>query len=404
MTLLFVHRPSTPALSAVMAAAVVLMGAAAPAAHAQTGQPSAEGGLRLAEGVLLYPSVKLSAGRDDNVRAVNEGAISSTATVLAPALKVEAKNPSGLYTLGYNGTYTRYSSLSSDNTNNHDFAGSGAHEFSARSRLNWSLGYQDRVDPRADAVVASAEPDQWRGQNLRALYSYGANQAKGRIETAFSASRKRYQNNLATTANSDVDTQQVEARYFWRVMPRTFLVAEARLGMADYRVGTANNNTDTRLLAGVTWQATAKTTGQVKVGRQQKDFDSAAKTDASGATYEMSVEWKPLSYSVFTVTAERSLQEALSVGDYNQSRSLGLAWSHQWNSLLTSRVGLNDARANFVNSARSDDTLTTSAGIVYSLGRRYALGLDLVHTQRDSTQSVNAYKRNSVLVSINAAL
>lgn len=408
MTTPALHSSRAPApfhkLNAVVFAAMAAASLAAPLAHAQKAVPTPEGAVKLAEGVLLYPSVKLSIGRDDNVRAVNTGAISSTVTVLAPALKVEAKNRSGLYTLSYNGAYTNYNSLSTDNTTNHNLGAGGAHEFSSRSRLNWSVGYQDAVDPRADAVVASAEPDQWRGQNLNALYSYGAKEAKGRIETEFSAGRKRYQNNLATTQNSDVNTQQVSGRYFWRVMPRTYLVAEARLGVADYRVGTANNNTDTRLLAGVTWEATAKTTGQFKLGRQQKNFDLAGKPDASGGTYEASVEWKPLTYSTFKLTADRSAQEALSVGDYSQNSSLGLIWSHQWNSALTSRVAVSDAKADFVNSTRNDDTLTASAGVSYSLGRRYALGFDVVRTERDSTLSTSAFKRNSVLVSINAAL
>ena len=253
--------------------------------------------------------------------------------------------------------------------------------------------------------MALIEPDQWRGQNLSAVYSYGAPQAQGRIETGFSAARKRYQNNLTTTQNYDVNTQEVSGRYFWRVMPRTYLVAEARLGKADYRLNTANNNTDTRLLAGITWEATAKTTGQFKIGRQQKSFDNGSKPDTSGGTYEASVEWKPLTYSVFTLVANRSAADALVAGAaYIQNSSLGLTWSHQWSSVMSTRVGLSNQKADYINLARNDDTLTTSAGVSYSLGRRFALGLDLVRTDRDSTSAASAFKRNSVLVSINATL
>ncbi len=374
-------------------------------AHAQNTPPTPEGAVTLPGGVHAYPSVKLSVGHDDNVRAVNIGATSSTVTVLAPALRLEAKNRSGAYALSYSGTYTNYNSLSSDNTTNHNLGATGAHEFSARSRLNWSAGFQDAADPRADAVVFSAEPDQWRGQNFSAMYSYGAPQAQGRIETGFSAGNKRYQNNPETTKNSDVDTQEVSGRFFWRVMPRTYLVTEVRLGKADYRVGTTNNNSDSRLLAGVTWEATAKTTGEFKLGRQQKRFDNASKPDTSGGTYEASVEWKPLTYSVFTLVANRSAADALVEGAaFIQNSSLGLTWAHQWSSAMSTRVGLSNAKADYVNLGRNDDTLTTSAGVSYNLGRRYVLGLDLVHTERDSTLRASAFKRSSVLVSINAAL
>lgn len=91
--------------NAVVLAAMAAVALTASLAQAQTGKPGTEGAVKLAEGVLLYPTVKLSAGRDDNVRAVNTGAISATVTVLAPALRVEAKNRSGIYNLSYNGAY-----------------------------------------------------------------------------------------------------------------------------------------------------------------------------------------------------------------------------------------------------------------------------------------------------------
>lgn len=392
------------ATALVAKATAAVLGLSGAGLQAQEAPPTPAGALRLDGGLLLYPSVKLSVGSDDNVRATQDAPVSATVTTLAPTLRAEVQRGSSLYNLTYAGTYTRYSGYKEDNTNNHDLTAGGAHTYSARSRLNWSLGYQNRVDPRADAVVASAEPDQWRGLNLSALYSYGAKQAKGRIETDYRYSNKRYQNNLATTAGSDVDTHQVGARYFWRVMPRTQLVAEARLGSAAYRVNKANDNTDTRLLGGVTWEATAKTTGSVKVGYQSKRFDEPGKADASGATYEASVDWKPLTYSTVSVLANRAANDAVSTGDYEQSNSLGATWTHQWSPALSSRVSLTDASTDYVNSTRQDDTLTTGVGLSYSLGRRYSLGLDITRTERDSTVPSSNYKRNTVLVSLNAAL
>ncbi len=407
MTLLFIHHPTTPALSAAMAAAAVVLAAMAPAAHAQTGQPSAEGALSLGEGLLLYPNAKLSVGRDDNVRAAPSGAISATTTQLATGLRLEAKRGSSVYGLSYNGMYKRYSGLSADNTDDHAFLGTGAHVFSARSRLNWSLSHQDGFDERSEAQVASPEPDSWRSNNLNAVYSYGAAGAQGRMEAGVNLSRKRYQNNLTATEGSDFDTRQLSGRYFWRVMPRTYLVGEVRTAQTDYRVVTANknnNNSDTRLLVGATWEATAKTAGSVRIGQQKKRFDLVGKPDASSATYEASVTWRPLTYSVWTLTANRSVEDALSTGDFNQTRNLSLSWAHQWNAQLGSRVSLTDTGANYVNSPRRDDTLTSSVGLSYRLGRRSTLGLDLAHTNRDSTLAANSFKRNTVLLSLGFAL
>ena len=397
-------KPGNRPLALPAQATLVLLGFVGVCAQAQEAPPTPDGALRLSGGLLLYPSVKLSVGQDDNVRASPDDPVSATTSVLAPTLRAEAKRGSSLYSLIYAGTYTRYSGSSGDNTNNHDLTAAGAHTYSARSRLGWSLGYQDRADPRADALVASPEPDQLRGMAASALYSYGAKQAKGRIETEYRFGNKRYQNNLATTAGADLDTHLLAGRFFWRVMPRTHLVAEARLANTTYRVNPDNDNTDTRLLAGVTWEATAKTTGSVKLGYQSKRFGTALKEDASGATYEASVEWKPLSYSVLTVGGYRAANDALNTGDYEQSNGLNLNWRHQWSPALSSRLSVGNATADYVNDTRQDDTLSTSVGLTYSLGRRYSLDLDWARTQRDSTVNTYNYKRNTVLLSLNAAL
>lgn len=397
------HRTAHRAdLKALTAAAMVLV---CSATWAQDEPATPEGGVKLDNGVMVYPSLKLSYGYDDNVRASTVDAISASLMTLAASLKAELQpSESNRYSLGYDGVFTRYSGASDDDTNSHSLSATGAHTFSARSRLNWSLGHQEGADPRAEAVVESAEPDQWQANSVQVLYSYGAEGAQGRIETSYGLNRKRYQNNPDTTAVSDMDSHQVAGRYFWRVMPRTYLVAEARLAQTHYRVGTVNDNIDTRLLAGATWEATAKTQGSVKLGHQSKRFDQDTKADAKGLTYEASVEWKPLTYSVFTLTANRAAFDALADGDYDRNTSLGLSWNHQWNAALSSSLSVRNASSTFANSPRRDDTLTTSAGLTYGLSRRYSLGLDLAHTQRDSTKAGNTYKRNTVLVNLNAAL
>lgn len=389
-------------LKSLTVAAVAL---ACSVAWAQDGQPTPEGGVKLGEWGVAYPAVSLSYGYDDNVRASAAEPISSSVLTLAPSVRAELqRGGSSRYSLSYGGVYTRFSGARDDDTTQHRLGATGAHTFSARSRLSWSLGHQEGADARSEAVVESREPDQWRVNALGGVYSYGASGAKGRIETTYNFSRKRYQNNPETTAASEMDSHQLAGRYFWRVMPRTYLVAEARLGQTQYRVGTVNDNTDTRLLVGATWEATAKTTGSVKVGHQSKRFDEATKDDASGLTYEASVEWRPLTYSVVSLNASRAAFDALSDGDYDVNTSLGLSWSHQWNAALGSSLSVRSASSKFANSPRQEDALTTSLGMTYGLGRRYTLGLSLAQTQRDSTKAGNTYKRNTVLVNLNAAL
>lgn len=377
-------------------------------AVAQEGVPVPAGAMIIGEGLWLYPSVNAKLGYDDNVRATQTDTIGSSQFTLLPKLRAEAKTGATTYNLTYSGEYTGYGNSSEDNFNNHDLQATGAHTLDVRHRLNWSLGFQDRVDPRSEPGNTSPEPDQWRGTSATALYRFGAEGAQGRVEVEYGFNRKRYQNNPATAASSDTDGNRLVGRFFWRVMPKTYLVTEAAFGRNDYRSGngsaTDNDNTDQRLLIGATWEATAKTSGTIKLGHQKKRFDGSGRTGASGFTYDAAVDWSPLSYSTLSFTAGRSADDSTSSGDYQKTQRLGVNWSHQWSSQWSSRVNLSQTSNKFVNDTREDDTLSSGLGLSYQFRRNIQLGLDYTHTRRDSTSVGADYKRNSVLFSVNAGL
>ena len=63
-----------------------------------------------------------------------------------------------------------------------------------------------------------------------------------------------------------------------------------------------------------------------------------------------------------------------------------------------------DSGAQAIEGARAVDPRLLEVARAYRLGRRYSLGLDVARTQRDSTVPSSNYKRNTVLLSLNATL
>jgi hypothetical protein len=56
---------------------------------------------------------------------------------------------------------------------------------------------------------------------------------------------------------------------------------------ADYDSAlSTEDNTERRYYLGYTWDATAATTGVVKIGRMTKDFDAAGRAGYSGSSWE----------------------------------------------------------------------------------------------------------------------
>jgi polysaccharide biosynthesis protein VpsM len=368
--------------------------------HAQnlTTASASGGSLMLSEGIKLTPQVSLGLGHNDNVTGVSAGAISSTVWSLQPRLVAETERGGQRYSLLYAGNFTRYQSSSADNFNSHTLEAAGDHVLGVRSRMGWATNVVYNTDPR-DSTSPTA--DDWRGLGARGVYRYGAEGAQGNLEAEYAYFNKRY--DQASAADGDLDSHLVAGRFFWRVMPKTHVVVEARLTDTNYRLGNANDNLDTRLLAGLTWQATAKTTGSVKVGHQKRNFQG--KADFSGLTYEGSVQWSPVAHSTVTLSANRSAQDSTDAGvSFQKTNGVSLGWSHQWSSRVSTQANLSDNGRTDVGTGRQDNTLGVGFGVNYQIGRQYVLGFNLNHTDNKSSLSGSAYKRNTVLVQLQAQL
>ena len=362
--------------------------------------------IRFENGVFVFPSAMVGLGHNDNVQGVAVGKISSVVTSLQPRVVAELKKSGDRYTLAYNGNLTRYASSSADNFNSHELALAGDNYFTARSRMSWSASYIANADPRGSTDRAqSTEPDRWHAPVLQGFYGYGAKGAQGRFEVEGSVQNKRYDNNRLFTAGADVDTQALAGRFLMRVMPKTSAVVELRHITSNYKLATSlSDNKDTRLLVGLVWDAAAKTTGGFKVGYQRKNFDSAGIKDPSGATYEGSVKWSPLTYSVVEATIGRAAVDSTGIGDYVMNTTTGLTWTHKWKTFLTTRATLGTTKADYANAGRSDNTRGMGVGVFYEFSRNMRAGLELATTRRSSNQSVYDFTRNTTFLSLEGTL
>lgn len=359
--------------------------------------------IRVTDGLFVYAAAQVGVGSNSNVRSSETNARSSSSTVLRPNVVAEVKNSGNRYTVAYNGNFTSFRDDSNFDFKHHDLTLAGDTYFTARSRLALALGTTNTTDdPSLTTNTQSSTVDRWTGRNLRGLYAYGADGAKGRLELEGSSSTKRYQNNLANTAGANLDATAVSGRFYWRVMPNTYATAELRNIDNDFINAKTNNNTDTRTLVGVTWDITQITSGSFKVGQQKKSFDT--RPDSSTGTYEAQLNWAPRTYSTFTVNARRADEDAVGVGSTVANTLVGVDWNHAWGQSLQSTVSVSSTDANYRNSGRQDDTLSTTLGLKYDLSSNVGVALELNRTKRDSNTAGFNFKRNTAFVGLQVAL
>lgn len=367
-------------------------------------------GVQAGEGIYVFPYVKLGIGNDDNLFQTNGGEKKSSYTLLNPGFVVEARRPAQLYRLAWDSKFASYQSSSADNYQDHILKGSGDFVFSSSSGLRLGYDFERGHDPRGSTDrVFSSTPDRFRINGVNALYAFGANQARGRIEVEGGIAEKRYTNNRASTVFGDRDTGSFRTTLFFRVMPKTSLLAEFSHQDFDYVSVPSNAALDSkekRYMGGVTWEATAATAGTVKVGRLEKEFDSSLRPNFSGTSWEGNVEWKPLSYSKVDLYAVKTINEASGLGDFILSKRTGAAWTHGWNSRLTTVASYNFTKDDFQGggAVRKDEIDTFGVKLNYKLQRWLTLGADYTYTDRDSNISLFRYKRSQVLLTLGATL
>lgn len=379
-----------------------------PAQNASLTSPVRGGAVRFGNGIAIYPSAKIGFGRNDNLLATQSNKLASSVTWLSPKMVAELMRGGDRYTLSYLGNYASYSNATSDNYDHHEAWVAGDNAFSERLRVSWGVGYLEKSDARGSTNLGvTNEPNRWNAPVARILGIYGAPGAVGRVELESSVMQKRYENNRTVTAGSDVDISMVSGRFYYRFMPKTSVLAEVRDTQSNYMLGTSTqDNTDHSYFVGLTWEATAKTTGALKVGRTTKNFDSASRPDASAGSWEGSIRWAPLTYSTFSFVTGKSLADSTGVGNLTINTANNLSWDHAWASQFSSRLSAGMVKSDFVGAGvdRSDETRNYSFGIYRQLGSHLRLGVDWTRTNRTSNQSVNEFQRNVTMITLQGAL
>jgi hypothetical protein len=162
-----------------------------------------------------------------------------------------------------------------------------------------TVDYIGGHDPRGSTDRAiSTRPDEYKLFVPSATFAFGAPGARGRAELYYSYANKTYDNNRDVTKFSDRSTQEFGGALYVRAAPKSYFLVEARQTDIDYKLVNPNSGEELRYYAGVTWEATAATTGTLKFGRLRRSFNDGTPSE-TGNSWEGYVTWAPRTYSSF---------------------------------------------------------------------------------------------------------
>jgi len=367
-------------------------------AYFYPGSQPASGGMQLGDSPVFFtPWAGFGAGYDDNLFLTPGNTKSSWFYVMSPGFRLDARSPGSVIQLRHQWQFGRYTRSHDDDYVDHNTSAQADVAFSQRTFMRAGIDYIRSHDPRGSTDrPTSNRPDEYKLLAPNATFAFGAPGAQGRVETYYSYSQKRYQNNRATTIFSDRDTQEYGGVLYVRVAPKTYVLGEVRQTDIDYRVAQPISGSERRYYGGVSWEATAATVGTLKFGQMKRTFDGPI-PDSKHTSWEGVVTWAPRTYSRFDFYTARQTNESTGLGRFILSSVAGVNWTHDWSSVLMTGVNLRYQKDEYQGFAREDETKSLGLKVGYKFRRWLTLGAEYTYTHRDSNLNFD-YDKNFYLL------
>jgi polysaccharide biosynthesis protein VpsM len=331
-------------------------------------------------------------------------------------VRAEAKQGANAYGAGLGAIFGRYSGMTGDNYNNNNAFANADLNPDTRVRIRLRADHVDAHDPRGSTTdPLTPTPNRYRQETLGGIFGYGAQGAQGRFELELGSMGKRYYNNADSgVQNNNRDDTTVGGTFYWRIAPKTSLLAQVKRTGIDFKNDvTALDSTEMRYLAGVTWEATAATTGIVKIGTLKKDFKDSTRADTSTPSLDAQIQWTPLTYSKWDFILSRAYREttavagSTSMGDTVATTNSVVRWTHNWTSqFLTTATGTygTDDYKGASAFGRYDKMPSFGVKGTYQMRRWLDFGADYTWSRRDSNITGADYKKNVIMLFVNATL
>lgn len=367
-------------------------------------------------GMSFVPTLSIDESYDDNIwdaPSTNAmGTESSWVTRITPNFVLKAQDRKNVYQLGYKLTREEVHSSSDDSHTDHEVSALAHIEYDARNRLDLKATFQNLTE-RRDAVnnFFNESGNETESYNLGGKYSFGAITSKGQIDVGLNRGWLRYENNYDTgslTRESERDIWDFDTTFYYRVAPKTRVLAEFQHHDFDYLESNSILDSESQIYrVGVTWDATAKTSGTIKVGQERKSFDAQGESTITNQSWDASITWLPRTYSTFTLTTKSLIEEGSSTENHIETDSTSLAWNHRWGVKFSSELKYTyenqDYKGN-INNNREDEITKVKVGLDYHFRRWADIGVHYEYYDDESNVDAAEYDRNVVGINLKLSL
>lgn len=349
----------------------------------------------------LKASLGVTDEYDDNIFRQESAEEKDHIYTVTPGLGIEKQFSKHKLSANYVGVFSSYANHSNEDFDEHTLDAGLLLDLTTKLNVDLQAGRKLGHEARGSSGVipgVSAEPNTTEEERLFSSVTYGRRNAKAKIQLDLDSKDFRFTNNSQEYRDRDVDS--VSGRLYYNIASKTSLIFELSEKTINYLNSVSRNrdSTETYAHVGLSWEATYKTTGDIKVGRFKKDFDSASENDGDGASAIASIVWAPRTYSQFTFSATRQANETTTTDSFYVSHMMAATWEHKFNSRFSFNADLSDGKDDY-SGTRLDKSKNYGLGIKYQVGM-FDLGVAYKYSERKSNTADASFEDNIYMLSI----
>ena len=356
----------------------------------------------------LLPSLEFSIEYDDNILLTKDDKLDDIIFHIIPGVSLELPSRKYAIRLGYQADVLRYA----DNTD----LDTVHHQALADARVNFNFGLGLRLTDRfliTDDFAGFPVPElterveRWENTldvgadyTVRERYTFDINYRWFMVDYKDDPDFDQF----------DRDDHTIAGTFFYRVLPKTSVLGEINYNIVRYdepAVAADRDSNAWRFLVGIKGDLTAKTSVQLRIGWEWRDYDN--RQDWDGLVAEGSIIWKYREPSQVRIFGGRANVESTFEGtNYYVSSFGGVEVSHFLSERVILRVrglgGVNqypeDPTLGVGSADRTDHFIEAGASVKYQMRRWLAFELGYNFLWLNSNFDEFDYTDNRVKASV----
>lgn len=342
----------------------------------------------------ITPLLSTGLKYDNNIASSSRNETDSWILTLLPSIRAildDGVNKTELSAAAFNGNY-----FDSSDDNFTDvllgalFDSSLSEQGKINLKADFVWGHEDRGTGITEGLNSNQnQPTRFNTQIASGYYEYGSIKAPARVRFGTKYYNKDYMNQREVTQYRDFDSLLGGINFYYDTQSGTAAVLQSSVEDISYDLidpVAGLDNKDTQIKVGAEWQITSVTSGDAKIGYQNKNFDSGEREDFSGLAWTIDANWSPLTYSSFNLGTGRRAKDPLQGGDYVKETTFKLGWLHNWTESVQTQLYYNRIEEDYVGVSRKDEGDSYTASAKYAF-RRF-IDVTFFTTVTDKTSSV----------------